>query len=189
MRCSTVLRRRRRQGGNAALEGALILLPMFAIILGIAEFSLSMFIMGLLQEDARTTARYISTFNMTYNSATYSTQTSLAQQMMIDGSLGFINANNVGTYLQVNFYFPDDLTTPATSAQLPHTWTDSAGQVQTVQWVNAPGNVAEVRIVNFPWNWMAPLPGFMPGRSVTFGAEAVDILLGLPVGQNSPPSP
>jgi Flp pilus assembly protein TadG len=149
MSCSTVLRRRRRQGGNAALEGALILLPMFAIILGIAEFSLSMFIMGLLQEDARTTARYISTFNMTYNSATYSTQTSLAQQMMIDGSLGFINANNVGTYLQVNFYFPDDLTTPATSAQLPHTWTDSAGQVQTVQWVNAPGNVAEVRIVNF----------------------------------------
>jgi hypothetical protein len=191
MKSKISVRRRRGQSGNAVLEGALILLPFFAIILGIAEFSMVMFIMGLLQEDARTAARYVTTYNMTYNGAGFSTQTSLVQQMMIDGSLGFINTNNVNTYLQLNFYFPDDLTTPATAARLPHTWTDNGHppQTQTVQWVNAPGNVAEVRVVNFPWNWMVPMPGFMPGRSITFGAEAVDVLQGLPVGLTQPPTP
>jgi Flp pilus assembly protein TadG len=181
--------RGRKQRGNAILEGALIFLPFFAIIFGIADFSLALFVMGLLQEDARTAARYVTTYNMTYNSATFATQTALVKQMMIDGSLGFISASNVDTYVQLNFYFPDDLTTPATAGRLPHTWTDSRGQTQTVQFVNAPGNVTEVRVVAFPWNWMVPLPNFMPGRSITFGAEAVDILQGLPVAVNVPPAP
>jgi len=182
-------RRKKRQGGNATLEGALTFLPFFAMIIGIIEFSMVLMIMGTFQEDARNAARYVTTYNMSYNGTSYSSQSDLVNQMMIDGSLGFLTSKNVASYVQLNFYFPDDLTTPATAARLPHTWTDSKGQVQTIQWVNAPGNVAEVRVVAFPWNWMVPLPGFMPGKKISFGAEAVDILQGLPVGSTNPPNP
>jgi hypothetical protein len=147
------------------------------------------FLIGLFQEEARTASRALSTYNMTYNGSTYSTQTSLAQQMMIDGSLGFISSTNVSTYVQVNYYFPDDLTSPATASRLPHTWTDTKGQSQTVNYVNAPGNVVEVRVVGFPWNWMVPMPNFMPGKTISIGSQGVDIFGGLPVGSASPPNP
>ncbi len=183
------VRRKRGERGHAIVEGALTLLPFFAMILGIADFAMVMFLIGLFQEDARNAARAVSTYNLTYNGNTYSSQTALAQQMMIDGSLGFISTSNVSTYVQVNYYFPDDLTTPATAARLPHTWTDSKGQTQTISYVNAPGNIAEVRVVSFPWNWMVPLPNFMPGKSISIGSQGVDILGGLPVGSTTPPTP
>jgi Flp pilus assembly protein TadG len=189
MTSKTPVSRGRRQSGNAILEGALVFLPFFAIIFGIADFSMSAFIMGLLQEDAREACRFATTYNLTYKGTTYSTQTAAIKQIMIDGSLGFITSSTVGNYVQLNFYFPDNLSTVATSSALPYTWTDSKGQTQTISYVNNPGNVVEVRVVGFPWNWMVPLPNFMPGTKITFGAEAVDILQGLPVGTTSPPSP
>jgi Flp pilus assembly protein TadG len=171
MKATKAVRRGKRESGNAMLEGALYFLPLMALIFGILDFSMALFITGALQEAARDACRFTTTYNLTYNGTTYTTQTKAAQAV-------------------VNYYFPDDLTTPATCAtNCDHTWTDSKGNSSTVNYDNQPGDVVEVRVVGFPWNWMVPLPWFMPGKSITLGAEAADILQSLPSTLTAPPSP
>jgi Flp pilus assembly protein TadG len=181
---------RRRRSGNAALEAALVFMPLFALLLGIADFSFSMFLMGLFESASRDAARYATTFNLAYNGNTYTSMTKVAQQIVINETLGFISSSNVNTYVQVNYYFPDQLSSPATSAELPHTWTDSntPPDTYTINYVNAPGNVVEVRVVGYPWNWMVPIHNFMPGSGMTIGSESVDVLQQLPVGVTTPPA-
>ena len=164
------IRRGRRQNGNAVLEGSLVFLPFFALVFGIADFS----------------------YNLTFQGTTYSSQTAAVKAVMYAGTFGFITSSNDTTnhYVQVNYYFPDNLSTPATCVSgCNHTWTDSKGQTTTINYENQPGDVVEVRVVGYPWNWMVPLNNFMPGKSITLGAEAVDVLQGLPPGTSTPPAP
>jgi Flp pilus assembly protein TadG len=192
MQAKAPVRRGQRESGNAMLEGALYFLPLMALIFGILDFSMALFITGALQESARDACRFTTTYNLTYNGTTYTTQTLAAKAVVYDEAFGFINATNdtANHYVQVNYYFPDDLTTAATCAtNCNHTWTDSRGNTSTVNYDNQPGDVVEVRVVGFPWNWMVPLPWFMPGRSITLGAEAADILQSLPPNVNAPPAP
>jgi Flp pilus assembly protein TadG len=185
-------RRGHGERGNSVLEGALVFLPFFALIFGIADFSMALFITGAFQQAAHDAAQFATTYNLTYNGTTYGSQTAAAKAIMYSESFGFINATNdaANHYVQVNYYFPNDLSTPATCATgCDHTWTDSNGNTFTVNYENQPGDVVEVRVVGFPWNWMAPLPGLMPGKSISLGAEAVDILQGLPTNMSAPPTP
>ncbi len=184
--------RGRKQSGNALVEGALILLPLFALIFGIADFSMALFITGAFQQAARDASQFTTTYNLTYGGTTYSSQTAAAKAIVYSESFGFINATNDGAnnYVHVNYYFPNDLSTPATCAtNCNYTWTDSNGNTSTVNYENQPGDVVEVRVVGYPWLWMAPMPGIMPGKGITLGAEAVDILQGLPSTMTAPPSP
>jgi Flp pilus assembly protein TadG len=174
------------------VEGALIFLPFFALIFGIADFSMALFITGAFQQAARDACRFTTTYSLTYNGTTYSTQTAAAKAIVYAESYGFITAANDSAhgYVQVNYYFPNNLTTPATCATgCNYTWTDSNGNSSTVNYDNQPGDVVEVRVVGYPWNWMVPLINFMPGKSISLGAEAVDILQGLPQGLSVPPAP
>jgi len=192
MKAKAPVRRGQRESGNAMLEGALYFLPLMALIFGILDFSMALFITGALQEAARDACRFSTTYSLTYNGTTYTTQTLAAKAVVYEESFGFVNATNdaANHYVQVNYYFPDDLTTAATCATgCNHTWTDSRGNTSTVNYDNQPGDVVEVRVVGFPWNWMVPLPWFMPGRSITLGAEAADILQSLPSTLTAPPSP
>lgn len=183
--------KRRGRGGNAALETALVFIPLFALLLSIGDFSFAMFLMGLFESAGRDAARYTTTFNLTYNGTTYSSQTAVAKQIVIDETLGFINTSNVATYLQVNYYFPDQLSSPATASELPHTWSDTNTPPDSyvINYINAPGNVIEVRVVGFPWNWMVPTPNIMPGTGIGISSESVDVLQQLPVGVTTPPTP
>ena len=174
------------------LEGALYFLPLMALIFGILDFSMATFITGIFQEATTDACRFATTYNLTYGGTTYSSQTLAAKAIVYSESFGFINAVNdaANKYVQVNYYFPDDLTTPATCAtNCNHSWTDSKGNTATVNYDNQPGDVVEVRVVGFPWNWMAPLPGYMPGKGINLGAEAVSILQSLPSTLSVPPSP
>jgi len=184
--------RGRNQSGNTAVEGALMFLPFFALIFGLADFSMTLFITGAFQEACRDAARFSTTYSLTYNGTTYTSQTAAAKAVVYAESFGFINATNdaASHYVQVNYYYPNDLTTAATCATgCNYSWTDSKGLIQTVDYDNQPGDVVEVRVVGFPWNWMVPMPNFMPGKTVTLGAEAADILQGLPAGTSVPPAP
>ena len=192
MKSARPIRRGHRQGGNAALEGSLVFMPFFALVFGIADFSMAMFIIGAFQDSARDAARMASTYNLTFQGTTYSSQTAAVKAVMYAGTFGFITSSNDTTnhYVQVNYYFPDNLSTPATCVSgCNHTWTDSKGQTTTINYENQPGDVVEVRVVGYPWNWMVPLNNFMPGKSITLGAEAVDVLQGLPPGTSTPPAP
>jgi len=184
--------RRRRESGNAMVEGAFVFLPFFALIFGIMDFSMVLFITGLFQDAARDASRYVSEYNMTYNGTTYTSQTSVAKAIMYAETLGFITSANdtANDYVHVNYYFPNDLTTPATCATAcAYTWTDSNGNSATVNYENQPGDVVEIRVVGFSWNWMAPLPNYMPGTGLTLSADAVDVLQGLPSTMSTPPTP
>jgi len=184
--------RRRKQNGNTTVETALMFLPFFGLILGIADFSMALFITGAFQQAARDAAQFTTTYNLTYNGTTYGSQTAAAKAIIYAESFGFINASNdnANHYVQVNYYLPNDLSSPATCTNnCDYTWTDSNGTSYTIQYENAPGDVVEIRVVGFPWNWMAPLGGIMPGTGISLGAEAVDILQGLPSTLSTPPSP
>jgi Flp pilus assembly protein TadG len=192
MKSHLPVKRARRENGNALLEAALILLPLFALIFGIADFSMALFITGAFQQAARDASQFATTYNLTYNGTTYGSQSAAVKAIIYAESFGFINATNdaAHNYVQVNYYFPNDLSTPATCASnCNYTWTDSKGNTSTVNYENQPGDVVEVRIVGYPWLWMAPLPGIMPGKGITLGAEAVDILQGLPSTMTAPPAP
>jgi len=177
-------RRRRSQGGNAFIEMSLGFLPFFALIFGILDFSLAIFINNTLQDAAREGVRYAITYNTTYKGTSYASQTQAVQAVVESLSMGFLTGSNGPTYIKVNYYLPNNLSTPATNAGLPVTVNGVY-----IQYLNQTGNVVEVQIKNFPWNWMVPLGGYMPGQGLTMSATASDVLQGYPVGSFAPPTP
>jgi Flp pilus assembly protein TadG len=177
-------RRRRSQGGNAFIEMSLGFLPFFALIFGILDFSLAIFVNNTLQEAAREGVRYAITYNTTYKGTSYASQTLAIQAVVESNSMGFLTTSNGTSYVKVNYYLPNDLSTPAKTSDLPKTVNNVY-----IQYLNQTGNVVEVQVNNFPWNWMVPLGGYMPGKSLTMSSAASDVLQSYPVGTFSPPSP
>jgi Flp pilus assembly protein TadG len=178
-----------RQRGNTALEMALGFLPLFALFIGIVEFSFSIFMQSTFQNATRDAVRTGITYNMTYNGASYTDQTSLMDAVAQANTFGFLSSNltlsdgtKANTKLQVNYYFPDNLSTPATCSQLPHTTTTSPAYVITN--LNQTGNVVEVRVNGYPWNWMVPLPNFMPGTGISLSASSLDVMEALPASDD-----
>lgn len=167
------------------VELCLIFLPLFAIFLGVIDFSVVIFLRGLYQAAVREGVRFAITYNTTYSGVACGTHTQCIQRVVQANTLGFLNGASGAGYIKVNFYSPENLATPLTPAALPVTL--SNGNV--VRYLNQTGNVVEVRIDNFPWNWITPLTGFWPGRGVTISATAADVLQGYPVGQFAPPTP
>jgi Flp pilus assembly protein TadG len=174
-----------RQRGHVAAEMALGFLPLFALFIGVVEFSFSMFIQSAFQNATRDAARVGITYNMTYNGVPYTDQTSLMEAVAQSVTFGFLSSNltlsdgtKANTKMQVNYYFPDNLSTPATCTQLPHTTTTTPAYVITN--LNQTGNVVEVRVNAYPWNWMVPLPNFMPGTGIGLSASSLDVMESLP---------
>ena len=159
-------------------------LPFFALIFGIMDFSLAIFVNNTLQDAAREGVRYAITYNTTVNGTSYSSQTQAVQAVVESGSMGFLTSSNGTTYIKVNYYLPNNLSTPAKPSDLPTTVNGVY-----IQYLNQTGNVVEVQINNFPWNWMVPLPHFMPGTQITLSSSSLDVMEGLPVGTFIYPSP
>jgi Flp pilus assembly protein TadG len=186
--------RKPRQKGNDTLEMALGFLPLFALMLGIMDFSFSIFMQSSFQNATREAVRFGITYNLVYNGTTYTSQTAAMTAVAQNNAFGFLSSTFIlstgatgASTLQVNYYFPDNLSTPATAAQLPHTTTTTPSYIITN--LNQTGNVIEVRVNSYPWNWMVPLPNFMPGKSINLSASSLDVLEGLPVGTFTYPSP
>ncbi len=184
---SGFLKRKSRQKGNTIVEMALGFLPLMALALGIMDFSFSIFMQSSFQNATREAVRFGITYNLTYNGTTYGSQTAAMDAVAQNNSFGFLSGaltlsdgSTANTKLQVNYYFPDNLSTPATVSQLPYTTTTTPSYVITA--LNQTGNVLEVRVNQYPWNWMVPLPNFMPGKSINVSASSLDVMEGLPVG-------
>ncbi len=188
--------RKRRRSGHVIAEMGIAFFPYFAIIFGIADVSMAIFINGLFQSATREGCRFAITYNLTYKGTTYTSQTAVIRAVVEDSSIGFLNTTNGPTYIQVNYYFPDALSTPATTAQLPHNVQDSNGNtISVVSSLNQTGNVIEVRVQSFPWNWMVPLPHFTAGTVLPSGhlglsmsESSLDVLQGLPIGTTTYPT-
>ena len=185
----TTNRRRSRRSGHVILEMALGFMPFCALIFGIADFSMVLFINSTFQNAVREGVRYGITYSVDFNGTTYASQTAAIRAVVEYNSAGWLTSATTGpnsgpTYIKVNYYTPDNLSSPATTAQLPKTVN---GVVITN--LNQSGNVLEVKIQGFSWNWMVPLPNYMPGTGLSLTASSLDVMQGLPVGVATPPSP
>ncbi len=178
-----------RQRGHVAAEMALGFLPLFAMFVGILEFSFSMFMQSTFQNATRDAVRAAITYNMTYEGTTYTDQTSLMEAVAQANTFGFLSSTltlpdntAANSKIEVNYYFPDNLSTPAACLSLPHTTTTTPSYVITN--LNQTGNVVEVRVNAYPWNWMVPLPRFMPGTGISLSASSLDVMESLPAADN-----
>jgi Flp pilus assembly protein TadG len=209
--------RRRKQRGHQMLESALCFLPMMAMFFGIIDVCFGVSIQSLFAASVRAGSRWAITYQTTYDSATCTSQAVCIAQVVQDNAVGFL-AGTKSNYVTVNYYIPNNLSTPAmvcsagtctqnSSITFPYSYTvntvsgNTTGTATvTVNYANQPGNIVEVTIPAYPLLWMVPITGFSAGSTVTnsngqtglglvLTASAADVLGGLAQGTTIPPAP
>jgi Flp pilus assembly protein TadG len=166
------------------LEGALSFLPLMILTLGLVDMSMWLFVRGTIQSAAREAVRFGITYNTTYNGTGCGSQTNCAKAVLLANALGFINSTNINTYVTVNYYAPDNLTTPLNSGDIGRVLPDGTRIVA----INQTGFLMELRVNAFPWSFMAPT-SYLPNSPLTINVSTSDIMQGLPVGQFTYPTP
>src|ERR1700686_1523530 len=99
-------RKRATQGGNTMLELALILTPMFALLLGIVELSLPIFKKSTFQAAVREGVRYGITYQTTYNGTAYASQTAAIKAVVQTNAMGFLAGTTGANQIYVKYYLP-----------------------------------------------------------------------------------
>jgi Flp pilus assembly protein TadG len=179
-----ILKRRRGSAGNTLVEMALSILLFFALVFGMTDIAMAVFLRSLFQHAAREGARFAITFSSTYQGTACATQTACIKKVVQDNALGFLTGAR-GSYIAVKYYAPNNLTTPVTAAGLPITLANGT----VVNYVNQMGNVIEVSVNNYPWTWMVPILNAFISKGVNISVASSDVLQNYPVGQTAPPTP
>jgi Flp pilus assembly protein TadG len=149
----------RRRRGNTLVEAGLIILPFMALVLGITEYSLALFVRTTMQHAVREGVRY---------AVTYQTMPSMCQDASIKeivrrNAMGFLKPADVTNNVFVRYYLPD-------------TFASTTG--------NSPGNIVEISVENYQWRWIAPL--WRTPTPMTVLSRATDRMEGLPGGVSPP---
>jgi Flp pilus assembly protein TadG len=144
-------RRRLSQNGNAMLEAALALPPLFMILFATIDFSVALLVQNTITSAVREGVRYAVT-GQTLNGLG---QNASIISVIESDSLGFLNTSNQNL-ISITYYNPTTL------------------QVVTGVNSNAPGNIVQVQVNGLSWAWMVPY-----GRSATplsISATSSDII-------------
>lgn len=159
------------------LELALILTPMFALLLAIVELSLPIFKKSTFTSAVREGCRYGITYQTAYNGTTYGSQTAAIKAVVQNNAMGFLAGTTGLSQIQVKYYLS---VSPFTEV----TGTSTA---------NRDGNVLEVSIVGYTENWIAPVAWSygrtdfqVTGAPLTIAASSADRLETLPAGSTRP---
>ncbi len=129
------LGRRADQRGNTIVESALILLPMFAMLFAIIDFSVALFMKNTIQYAVRQGVRYAVTGQTLSGMGQDASIKSVVQQ----NSMGFLNGTTGASYIAISYYSPKTLATVT-----------GVGS-------NAGGNIVQISVTGFSWAWMVPL--------------------------------
>lgn len=131
--------RDRRRKGSYFLELAFTLVPLVALVAGVADFGLALFTRTTLQNAVAAGVRYGVTYK---TKAGYGMDDSirLATQSAAMGLLGSTSSPN--SNIKVRYYHPSNLSAEVTGA---------AG--------NQPLNILEVSVENYQWAWITNLSG------------------------------
>jgi len=176
---STMLSRQRRnnQRGNSIVEFALIMTPMFALLLSIVELSMPIFKKSTFTAAVREGCRYGITYQTTYNGTPYGTQSDAIKAVVQNNSMGFLAGATGLSLIHVKYYLS---VSPFTEV----TGTSTA---------NRDGNVLEVSVQGSAHNWIAPVAWFygattfqVTGSPLTLAAVSADRLETLPPGATRP---
>lgn len=167
MQCRTPLstRRRTKSGGQSIVESAFTMLPLFALILGTADFGFMIFRWTTMQNAVREGVRYAVTFQV---DSSGHQDTSIEDQVQ-SYALGFVKTTDNPQTIFVKYYNPSTL-------------------VQVTSGGNVPGNLVTVSVQGKAFTWLSPLSGTYKPRSttgLTLNVHSSDILGGYPVGVTS----
>jgi len=127
-------RRKRGQGGNAMLEGALALPPLLMLLFATIDFSIAILVKNTVQSAVREGVRYAVT-GQTVNGLG---QDESIRTVVENNSLGFLNSSNGDSLISITYYNPNTLA--------------SVSGVGS----NAPGNIVQVQVTGLSWLWMVP---------------------------------
>lgn len=154
-------RRRRVLGsrGGAIIETALCFMPFMALLLGITDLSLAMFIRQTMQHAVREGVRYAITYQVEDGLCHVPSIKAVVKK----NAMGLLTDQKVEDYVKVKFYKPD-------------------GSAESGQ--NRPGHLVEVSVENLEWKWIAPLWRVSTPMKVT--VRSSDRMEGLG-GGNDPP--
>ena len=159
------------------LELALILTPMFALLLSIVELSMPIFKKSTFQDAVREGVRYGITYQTTYNGNSYSSQTAAIKAVVQTNAMGFLAGTTGANLINVKYYLPVS----------PFTDVTNTGTA------NADGNIVEVSVQGYAHAWIAPVAWFyghtnfqVTGTPLTIAASSADRLESLPVGSTRP---
>ena len=125
-------RRVARSRGGAIIETALCFLPFMALLLGVTDLSLAMFVRQTMQHAVREGVRYA----ITYQVADGLCHIPSIKAVVKRNSMGLLTDQKVEDHVMVKFYEPD-------------------GSAESGQ--NRPGHLVEVSVENLEWRWIAPL--------------------------------
>ncbi len=153
------LRRGRRvlSRGNTAVETAMILLPLLALLLAFIDHGMVVFLQSTFQHAVREGVRYAVTYQ-TFGGLGHDAS---IRKIVVDNSMGFLRGKESAVKIR---YFD-----PITFNEVPD---------------NVPGNIVEISIEGYEHRWMAPL-WRAPG-AILLAARAADRMEGLPTGASPP---
>lgn len=153
-------RRRSRQKGNAFVEAAFVLVPLFALIFAIVDFGLAIFVRSTLQHATREGVRY---------AVTYQTMDGMGHDDSIKNivqynAMGFLSGEGGEDLIAIRYF--DPITLQEVGA-------------------NNPGNLIEVSVEDYSFGFLAPLLRSAAPLSMT--TRSSDRMEGLPGGSAPPP--
>jgi Flp pilus assembly protein TadG len=151
----------RRRRGNSFVEAGLVLVPFMALVLGITDYSLALFVRTTMQHAVREGVRYA----VTYQKMTGLCQDASIKEVVRQNAVGFLKPADVTANVFIRYYLP----TTFAAAPAP---------------ANSPGNIVEISVENYQWRWIAPL--WRTATPLTIVARATDIMEGLPGGASPP---
>ena len=146
-----------REKGNAGVETVLVIIPLFAILLGIIDFSVGIFAIDTLGFAARQGVRYAVTGQTAAGG-----QDAAIRKVVKDNSLGFLKDTD-DAKITIDYYALNTAT---------NTWQATAA--------NAGGNLIKVGVVGYSWAWMAP--GWRGSSALNINSASADIVEGCPSG-------
>ena len=155
--------RRRSQSGQAAVETALMIIPLLMVLLAILDFSVAIFVMDTLEYAARAGVRYAITDQVApdpSNPGNNLNQAASIRQAVRSNSLGILGPSIPDSQISVVFYA-----------------TDASGNWQPTLSNNA--SLVKVSVTGFSWLWM--LPGWMGSNALSISVASTDVMQGCPV--------
>jgi hypothetical protein len=130
-----------------------------AMMLGILDFSMALFLRSTFLHACREGVRYAVTYQVAKGLGHDASIKSIVQQH----SMGFLNGTANANKIKVRYYNPD------TFQEVP---------------ANAPGNLVEISIEGYQWGWILPL--LRTNTPLAMTARATDRMETLPGGSALP---
>jgi Flp pilus assembly protein TadG len=148
---------KRRRRGSAALEAALVVIPMLAFLLAIIDYSVAVFIRNSLMNATREGVR----FGITSRTVNGLSHDNSIKNVMQRYAMGFLNGSSASR-IAIRY------------------WNPQTGTFATGVGSNRSGNILEISVENYPWIWIAPV--LRNTAALSFTAQSSDIMEPQPNG-------